>query len=445
MEYLNDRNNRKKLLYCIFFVAAQILLYLAIKIYRGDDVNSYIKVWNNYGSLSNFLISRYQRWSSRIVIDALTVYFVQNVFLWKVTSIAVSGILAYSLYELSDKESLFGVFAIILLYPLKDMSSAGWIATMLNYYWPLSFGFYSLVVIHKLVREREICWGEILLSFGALLIGISSEQYCAVHLALLVIYTAYAICNRCINKSFWIIIGHYFITAANLLFIVTCPGNYVRKASEVRSWMRNYYEKTLMDQLIDGFETTFSVLLSSNNIIFLIFAAMVFICVWKKREEFLYRLIAGIPLTGIIIISFRNIDANGFFSSIASRITSNTGVTATNWHLIGNYLPLVLYVTVAVCIVASFFILFDELGKCLECAFLFIVAIVSRVIMGVSPTLFASGNRTFMFCYGLIMLMMLRIYAYEKEGFSEREIKAGKYTAIFLCVYVVMNSVVAAG
>lgn len=439
----NKINQKVFFVYSLIFVGVLITYHFAIKIYGGDDINIFSSALNNI-NLLDFLQIRYNTWSSRTVIEALCVLFVKNIFFWKITNIAIFCLLAYSLYELSHKSSLYGVYILLLLYPLTEMASAGWIATMMNYLWPLSFGFYSLIIINRLSNKLNVYWYEIFLSYLALMIGISNEQYCVVHLAMLIIYSILFILNKCSHKYLWIYAGHYIITIANLIYILICPGNHRRNAEEVSNWMKDFYEKSIFDKLIDGFESTISTLLSSSNILFLIFSIFICICIWKKSKTQIIRIIGGIPMTITLFISLGNINSNGYFSSAVSLIKNNSGVTAENWMKFSNYIPIVLYVCIMGCIIISFFFIFDNFIQCLECSFFFILAIASRVILGFSPTLFASNHRTFLFCYGLLILIMLKMYASICSIFSKKELQSGKYAITFLTIMIILNNIVSA-
>ena len=69
-----------------------------------------------------------------------------------------------------------------MLYPIMDMASAGWIATTLNYFWPLVLGTYSFVAIDKVIAGKHVKFYEIVLSIVAAVIAIDVEQYVVLHI-----------------------------------------------------------------------------------------------------------------------------------------------------------------------------------------------------------------------------------------------------------------------
>ena len=435
--------NKKAFIYWCIFLFILTMHHLAIKIYYGDDYTYFSKVLLD-NSLTEWLYQRYEGWSSRLIVEAMLVFFAQNIFIWKLANILVSLLLAYSLYKLSHGVSLFATLALILSYPLIEMGEAGWIATFLNYYWPLAFGLHSLIVLDKLTRGEDVKWWEIIFSFITALIGVNVEQYCVIHLALLLLVTA-SLSVRKMFRKIWIVIGHYLIGCSSLLFILSTPGNKVRESSEVASWMKDFYEKTVVDKFVDGFERTGSILLSSSNIIFLVFATFLFACIWKRTENIRYRIIGGFPMIVALSVSFGQINSNGFFIDLVKMIPSNTGVTAQSWIKISCYLPFTIYSLIVGSIIMSFFVLFDEFYKAFECSFIFCTAIVSCIVMGFSPTLFASGERTMIFCYFLLIVLVLKMLEYSGSLFSDKEIMLGKTIMSVVCILIVLNNIVCAG
>ena len=454
-----DNDRKQNLIYLALFVFVMVLYHVAMKLNFGDEGRFFSKQLDNR-SLFEYLSMRYNTWTSRMIIEALEVLLTRNmltrnIVLWKVLDIGVWTLLAYSLYKLSHKTSLFVVLSLLLLYPLMDMASAGWLVGTLNYLWPMAFEMYSLIALDKIsCGERVPCW-QIALSLLAAVIGVNFEQSCAVHLGLLLVYTFYAV-SRSNTRQFWLFLVHYVITFGMLLFIFTCPGNPNRSAFSVPMrggiGMPDFYEKTKIDMLIDGFETTLSRTTCCYNIIFFVFACFLFCCVWKKTTDIRYRITGGIPL----LVSFSSLIL--FVKPVLSlcvtiittwgnkplgvqaallRETDVTGVTAANWMALSSYLPFVIFVVTVVCVIMSFFILFDDFVKACECAFIYLLAIATGTVLGFSPTLYESAVRTLWFFYVLLIFLMLKITEYCPVQFSTKELVIGKRVLSIFCAAMI--------
>ncbi|CAG9704379.1 hypothetical protein [Clostridium neonatale] len=119
---------------------------------------------------------------------------------WKVLNIASLMLLAVSISKLlvgkNARRYNWIIVALVLAYPFKDMSTAGWAATTINYTWPLSLGLYSLIIVKKILKNENIKWYEYILSIIALIYAINVEQMCAILLAIYVPITIYLMIKR---------------------------------------------------------------------------------------------------------------------------------------------------------------------------------------------------------------------------------------------------------
>lgn len=438
MKFIQNDRNRKKFICCVLFIFVILMYHLSIKSYYGDDL-WFAKILEDR-SLADWLKSRYEVWSSRIVVEAMLPFMTQHILIWKLFNILSYIVLAYSMYKLTDKKSLYIVFALILVYPLADMGSAGWVATYMNYYWPLAFGLYFLVVPYKIVIGEKVHWWEVILGLLSGIIGANVEQSCAVMLALLVWMTVKLIMSKGL-KSVRYFIVHYVVVIGELLFILTAPGNVSRKKLETISWMQDFVKKNPIDKFIDGFESTMSSLITTENLIFIIFTAAIFVCLYKKTDSYLYRIIGGLPFCLVIVCMFGNNGGVSYFNHAVDLFKTDSGVTAENWIFFSAYVPLIVYGLMITVILMSFFVIYDDFVKACESCYIFLVAIASRIVIGFSPTLFISGGRTFLFCYVLISMLIVKLFGYNRIQFSEKELKIIKIIMTFVCIVMVINNI----
>ena len=436
----NSLKNRA-FLYTVIFAAVIILFHISFNVYSGDDMMFANALKEN--NLFEYLGIRYETWSSRTVVEGLLALLAPHIGLWRILNAGVYALLAYSLYKLTNKSSLLGVYIFILIYPITYMGSAGWIATMLNYMWPVAFGMYSLVALNKLAHNEPVRWWEIVLSFLAMLVGTSTEQYCAAQLVILIIYSAYIYMKNNSRRVLLIPVCQIAVTAANMIYILTSPGNAYRTAVEVPLWMPEFYNKNILDKFIDGFEFTMSRLLSSDNIIFLVFLVFIFICVWKKTKSRAARTISGIPVFICLLTVFGNLDGSGYLSSFTGLIRGDAGVNAATWNKFANYMPVFLYALLIVCVMASFFWLFDDVRYGVGYSFIFLTGIGTGIIMGFSSSMSVSSDRVFLIAYVLMMYIALKLYGNVKNRFSLKEMRLIKYAGIIICAAFVLNNLAA--
>ena len=103
------------------------ILMLALHIimtFIGDDIG-YANVLSNQ-SLTDFISFRYHEWSSRLIIDCITVILAkENYIVWKILDIILYTLGVYLVIKFINKDNnkyvaLIGV-SLFLMYPFFDM------------------------------------------------------------------------------------------------------------------------------------------------------------------------------------------------------------------------------------------------------------------------------------------------------------------------------------
>jgi hypothetical protein len=347
----------------------------------------------------------------------------------------------YSLYKITKHNS--GVLmGLAMLYPIMDMASAGWIATTLNYFWPLVLGTYSFVAIDKVIAGKHVKFYEIVLSIVAAVIAIDVEQYVVLHIMCLGMIMAYLLMKKDYAKNkFAIVIVHFTIACANFLFIITCPGNEARRLVEMHDHMQDFDKLSLFDKLIYGYNTTISGFLSQMCLLFLVFLFVIFACVVKKAEDGTNRNwimpISAFPIALAAIVSVGNIFRNGYFTKFSNALSQGEVINSTNWNKPINYIIFSLYAFFTISIVFSIIYIFDDISVGSVHGMLFLCSVLVRMIIGFSPTLYASERRTFCFSYGMVLYLLIVLLKEMRLSFSDYEKKRSGYLLFGIsCIFV---------
>ena len=132
------------------------------KINYGDDLY-YTERFREQRNLSEFLISQYRYWTSRLIVEALNVVLTQvNPWVWRILDTIVVVCFLYHfahVFGIPSKQSKDDLQACVLtvilvfLIPPFSLYSAGWLTTGLNYLWPLTFGIIALRPIWHFLRQ----------------------------------------------------------------------------------------------------------------------------------------------------------------------------------------------------------------------------------------------------------------------------------------------------
>ena len=382
----------------------------------GDDV-----LFKNALKEPNFieiLINRYNTWSSRLIIEFTTIMILQfDYHLWKIIDIGLIISLAISTSKLfieRDKQKFnWIIIFLILMYPFKIMSEGGWGATTTNYLWPLCLGVFATIPIKKVYHNEELHGYEYFLYSTALLYAANQEQMALILCFIYILFSAYFFY---MNNSSRYIILQACICLTSLVFILTAPGNYARLFKETTKWFPDYNLLNFMDKFILGFTTTILSYILNFDAIFITFCLFISISVWKKYNKALYRLMSLTPLFFSVFFNLYQKIICRTIPSLTSMYVQYPGkvflknIDIINFNHLSSYFSLIIGAITVGAIFFSIFLIFRNSKTGWLCLMVFSIGFSSRVVMGFSPTIFASGLRTYTFLYfSLIICCLLLI------------------------------------
>lgn len=169
------KNNKILLFYCGFFLLA-LIIHLLLPLHWADDAIFFEKA--SRLNLSEFLSN-----SARPLVDTFTYFFAKHPFLWRLTNplmlVLSSWILSVYLPSKNDyAKNVALCFA--LVYPSMIVIDAGFIATTLNYLWPVTLGLLCLLPIWKKLNKLKIRCFEMILLIPCLLYAANMQQMAVV-------------------------------------------------------------------------------------------------------------------------------------------------------------------------------------------------------------------------------------------------------------------------
>lgn len=392
----------------VILLGLMVLLHLYIGGNTGDDIY-FSAILDNQG-LFEFLNARYHQWASRLIIEAALVSISPHENLWRVIDIFMIMLLVISISKIfirTNKKYLNSILcALFLCYPFIHMYSAGWIATTLNYLWPLAFGMYSLIPLSKIIYGEKIRTYEYITSCLALLIAANVEQMAAILTGVYLLFVIYLLMNKKTSKF---IIIQFVISVASLLFILTCPGNANRLTSEIKTWFPDFEMLSTTMKIQLGVLDTLSHFFLRSNILMSVFTGILLINVWNKCKVMYKRLISGVPFITCLIFGWGSMLLQQQFPWY-SELLDSILVYKYDINILKIYLVILFLLIVVVCILFSIYIIFGFSWMTLLSYIILGAGFVARVIMGFSPTLYASSTRTYIFFYfSLIITSLLLI------------------------------------
>ena len=425
-----DRNKSNNTPFIILLIML-VVIHCIIKLNYGDDL-FFEKVLNE-NKLFPWVIDRYNTWSSRVIVESVLVIVMKfGAVFWKVLNIASLMLLAVSISKLLVEENArrynWIIVALVLAYPFKDMSTAGWAATTINYTWPLSLGLYSLIIVKKILKNENIKWYEYILSIIALIYAINVEQMCAILLAIYVPKTIYLMIKK--KTSIYMIIQS-IVCVLSLIFILTCPGNAARDILETATWFPEFANLSFIQKFLMGYSSSLAKFIFEPNAVFMIAGVLLFILTYLKEKNKYIRIISGVPIVCNIVF--------GIFGFALAKIAPNiyNPANCMTQYGITKIVPLAILTMSGLSFIFCTYICLKNSFKGLLCIYVLLLGFASRIAMGFSPTIWASNDRTFLYMYFSIIICSVMLY----QEIYELKYEKIKYIDYFILFWAIASFV----
>lgn len=353
-------------------------------------------------TIPDFVKGRYHSWSSRVIIEfVLCLTLKTSKYVWILIEALMVTLVGYSISKIFTKENHRSnnliLVAMILIYPYTIMHQAGWAATTINYMWPLATCLFALIPIKKIWYKEKIRFWEYPLYTLALIFAGNQEQTSAILVCFYLLFTIIlTVRDKKINAY---MIVQTLLAIASIVFILTCPGNYVRQEDEMRRFI-DFGMLTVIDKFVLGFTSTFCEIIDGKNIVYTMLTLMLAVYVFSNYKEKLYRVIALIPLISILAlghfapITFATFPNLEIFRDLL--ITEDVMLTVENCNNLYYIMPIIFAFMNFICIGMSILLLTKKFKNNIA-ILIYLAGLASRIILGFSPTVFVSKSRTMIF------------------------------------------------
>lgn len=295
--------------------------------------------------------------------------------------------------------------SMILIYPYTTMHQAGWAATTINYMWPLATCLFALIPIKKLWAGEKIRIWEYPLYTISLIFAGNQEQSSAILVCLYLIFTIIMIVKDKKVKAYMLV--QTILAICSIIFILTCPGNYIRQQDEMRRFA-GFEMLTFLDKFVLGFTATLGEIIASQDIVYTLLTALLAIYIFSNYKEKLYRVIAIIPLISILVLGHLSPITFGMFPELEKFyeliIVEDVMLTTANCNDLYYALPIIFAFTNFISIGMSLTLLSKKYSQNLP-VLIYLAGLASRIVLAFSPTIFVSQTRTMIFLdFAMIIL-----------------------------------------
>lgn len=397
---------QKKYLPLWAFALVQFIYHIFMREPESSDAMWFFSHQLDAYSLKDYLVVRYHTWSSRFLIEGVLVFISRHVLLWKILDYLFWVFLAWAFAWLFPEEkrrvACYMSVGFLLMYPVWDLRTAGWIATSANYTWVLALGVFSLHGAARVFYGKKTPFPLALLYILAACYGANMEQMCAVLLAVNFLAVLFFVYKKINWKKYWHVIVCFFVSLGEIIFILTCPGNALRENQEIANWMPRYASFDIMDKICLGFTETMQHLLNSGNFMFLMFAVITAVLVFVKSEDLWHRFFAVVPAAVNFVLVFFQGMLEKYVPSFWELFRENAYANGTNYQLGQSYILIFLYLFVLGSVLISLVVVCDTWGELTAQCYLLVLGLATRVVMGFTPTIYVSKERTYLFFYMIL-------------------------------------------
>ena len=393
----------------------------------ADDVNLFQNVLDGT-TMSEFLSFRYHSWSSRILIELVLVKMVEYPILWKILDTVLMVALTYMISKLLDPNHnyVWLVSFFMLIYPFIDMSNAGWISTTLNYLWPLCGIVFLCTLLKKALTTDSLKLYEYITGALCGFFTCNHEQAAVIILAL---FLGFGLADWIKHKR-WrpYVILLLLIDIASLIFILTCPGNGVRMKHAIACGAApDFGEFSLIKKIELGLFNIQRIFISETNWFFLTFLVVLVFLLWKCTHN-AKKMLVALPMF-FVVLGYQV--CNRLFPASKKLFPIPERSFEISEFSISTLLKLFMLVLLIASILFCIYLLIDKNHK----DFLHLVLILacgfgSAVMLGLSPSVFESDTRIFIFLYMSLIYTIAFCYRKVKGSISITKLEYYLYTAL---------------
>lgn len=445
-----------------FLLAIMLYTYSFQKMDLGDDL-WFQQVTKSY-SLVNYLQLRYMSWTGRMSAEGV-LYFIfrDNGFILKLLNPLVIVILVCSISRIvigkqkNSKNYLINWYICISwLFINKQVIDGAilWMTGSIVYLWTMVAALIAFIPFRDKFVEENNGKIKILYLICALFASMGEEQVSLVLLVFMIVMNIIIFIKQ--KKVYKYLILENIIVLIGVLILFIAPGNYVRKYEETINWLPNYPYYSKIEIVFYGIQWLLNNLLNDNRIVFFLVLLVLSVALYKNNKGLQNKLAMIIPILGCCIIIATVIFSLDIllpvqivkeikFPSIYHSIGEHLNRIFINFNLpvlfsLRKYTTLKYFLWPIIIVSAVYIILylydFSAEGICI--ALIYVAGICSAMIMFVSPTIYASGARTFFVLAVMFLIVFIFILKKSKVLLKKRYVAilaifaALKYVYIFL-------------
>lgn len=391
----------------ISFIGCLIFFCVNRYAHISDDLWFSKEATNNTDTLK-WLAWRYNNWSSRVPIEFALISIINHYKIWMIfNSLFFSAAITFISTFIEDKKdkSILVISFLLCIFAIPTdvfSDSIIWMTGSINYLWPVSLMTVGVInIIRSCDYNNYIKYS--LVSSSLIFFSSFNEQVAVFNTIFIVLFLSMRLYEK---KTIKPLFSPAIALIIVLIIISTCPGNKNRFTLETARWFADYSNISLMGRVVLGLNLYADLLLSHKTIVPGMLCMLAAVTSTNKKM-----MITGLIFTLFLFISSKLTQPTSFFS--IKVLDHNTVFNLT--PIIRSIVATIITLVILCCLLNGREIKFKYITS-----ILFIASIASTVVLGLSPTVYASGDRVL---YVTFYVMSLVVALKTLEIFSNYKFK----------------------
>lgn len=419
---MKDSNQKQYLPFLVLALAA-LLAHFLFPLNWSDDAIFAQKAAD--AGLLQFLNG-----SARPLTDGLTYIFARWPLLWRFCNPIMLTMLARILSKLfpwKNPRQANAILCCTVAYPALVLADAGFIATTVNYLWPVTCGLLCLFPLRNACIGRRTPWYIQVLLLPPLLYAGNMQQMCVLLLVVLLGGCIYLLIHK--HRPLYIMLQLALCVVGVLCsYYLNLLGENARMLRETQRYFPAFAKLNLLERLELGFSSTFYCMTMELRlawVAFLAFTLLLAAAVWRRSKQKHARLFGLVPLAftgicgGLSLVSTQLGPVWDFLSGGLRHY--RTGQASYTPAIV----PDIFFLLVCLCVLYGLCVIFKQKWDVISAVAILILGLGTRVMMGFSPTVWASGYRTFFILILALIIVAIQIVAVGWKREEDLQIKEG--------------------
>jgi len=393
--------------YILFFICL-VSYHIFMNGAYSDD--SWFRLALDNQNVFQFLNERYTSWAARLAPEFVCAIIAHQPFIvFCILDICIFFVIAWALNQLVESYRINSVLvhwlivSSILIYPILDMSAAGWMASSTNYTWTICAVLTCMAILRKYyegIKLGALQW--MIVTICVIYAGFQEQSSFLIIVLLAILLASQYVKNKKVSFPISALLALAIVCE---IIMVISPSVQNRMIVETNHWMPEFGTFTLVDKAIMGIVRMEKVFVAQPIVTFLMFSMILPLYCWINQSPKHVLVVSSCPLAVVVIYRF----ICDYIPTMKAIFIMPDDIVGVNYLDYKIYVSLLIIGAIILSILYTFYQIFEARSKYIYIVIL-LAAIATQLAMGLSPTIYASTRRTSIFLFFTLIYFTLKLW-----------------------------------